>query len=203
TLIELLVVIAVIALLASLLLPALAKAREMARSIKCMSNLKQIGLIATIYAQDYDDFMPCNYTAAASGDPFLSQLTDYGLDMSLNGKLWRCPSLNRDWSGFTDYQRAYHAPYGGTPIRKWQSRKLGKLPVPAETLLLADTERTDAGTFGYCMVPAAGVAQVSDRHNGRTNVLWCDMHVSSEDPAPINAVTADTLLPWDSDANGI
>ncbi|MDO9465133.1 MAG: hypothetical protein Q7J67_07550, partial [bacterium] len=60
----------------------------------------------------------------------------------------------------------------------------------------------DAGTFGYCMVPAAGVAQVSDRHNGRTNVLWCDMHVSSEDPAPINAVTDVDLLPWDRNSDG-
>src|SRR5436190_23981913 len=58
TLIELLVVIAIIAILAAILFPVFAQAREKARSIVCTSNLKQLALGWTMYAQDYDETFP-------------------------------------------------------------------------------------------------------------------------------------------------
>jgi prepilin-type N-terminal cleavage/methylation domain-containing protein/prepilin-type processing-associated H-X9-DG protein len=107
TLIELLVVIAIIAILAAILFPVFAQAREKARQTSCLSNLKQIGLGAVMYAQDYDEVFPGNMTAnnvATSHwfvllPPYIQRaqgtLGGFGLDnASAAGGVYVCPSAD-------------------------------------------------------------------------------------------------------------
>lgn len=67
TLIELLVVIAIIAILAAILFPVFASAREKARQTACLSNTKQIGTAVSMYVQDYDESLPMGGWSAAGG----------------------------------------------------------------------------------------------------------------------------------------
>src|SRR5437868_10112688 len=69
TLIELLVVIAIIAILAAILFPVFAQAREKARAISCLSNLKQIGLGCMMYLQDYDETYPSGWMPGENNAP--------------------------------------------------------------------------------------------------------------------------------------
>jgi prepilin-type N-terminal cleavage/methylation domain-containing protein/prepilin-type processing-associated H-X9-DG protein len=111
TLIELLVVIAIIAILAAILFPVFAQAREKARAISCLSNIRQIGLANRMYIQDYDEKLPWTGNWFAACTSFAGFPPEYDasnqwaidaqeIDLLLNPyikntNLWFCPDCNK------------------------------------------------------------------------------------------------------------
>jgi prepilin-type N-terminal cleavage/methylation domain-containing protein/prepilin-type processing-associated H-X9-DG protein len=92
TLIELLVVIAIIAILAAILFPVFAQARERARGISCLSNMKQTGVATLMYVQDYDETFPMNLYFGFEPFPCVFSAWTAIIPYSKNTQLYACPS---------------------------------------------------------------------------------------------------------------
>src|SRR5437660_10062378 len=94
TLIELLVVIAIIAILAAILFPVFAKAREKARQASCTSNVKQLSLGIMMYTQDNDEFMPYGYAYTWPAQDELQYWHDLVRPYVKSEAVYLCPSAS-------------------------------------------------------------------------------------------------------------
>jgi len=104
TLIELLVVIAIISILAAILFPVFARARESARAASCLSNMKQMGLAIEMYKQDYDSYYPFGWNLR----PVSQNWYDAFLEPYIKGKqVSRCPSMPDNWEIGYSYNEAF------------------------------------------------------------------------------------------------
>jgi len=149
TLIELLVVIAIIAILAAILFPVFARARESARRASCLSNLKQIGLGIMMYVQDYDEKYPAaNITIGqtppngyywASGTSWFWQQVVYPYTKDIN--IFRCPSATLQQADAAGGPQYYAYNYGANMMimrdgRYFQGGQYGS-PTPKPPVAMA------------------------------------------------------------------
>jgi len=110
TLIELLVVIAIIAILAAILFPVFARAREKARMTSCLSNMKQLGLGILMYTSDYDEMLchnshPCCVCCFRSYGNGNNTNANWVVEISpyvKNAAIWKCPSARNAWGASSD-----------------------------------------------------------------------------------------------------
>lgn len=144
TLIDLLVVIAIIAILAAILFPVFARARENARRTSCTSNLKQLGIMMIQYTQDYDERYPaCWYgvTPAGSTNTWMVFMQPY----IKSTQVFQCPSESAANQGPTGSNFPTHYAYnyyiGGNPgstTSTITNRVLAELVKPSQTVLMTD-----------------------------------------------------------------
>lgn len=217
TLIELLVVIAIIGILASMLLPALGKARDAAKAIKCLSNLKNCGTVSTLYANDYEGYFMCQmkYTLPDGSRPISwgGNLRHLGYLKSL--EVAQCPAAS-PLSPIVDSSGCVSNIYGtwnnpgyylgawskngravpgcglNTDSANWRGIIAKKIPKPDMFYFLADAYGSNLfASDGFEQTDACSPQQLYTfyaSHNSMINIYYTDGHAKATAPYGIREV---------------
>ncbi|MGC9944728.1 MAG: H-X9-DG-CTERM domain-containing protein [Verrucomicrobiota bacterium] len=227
TLLELLVVIAIIGIIASLLLPALSRAKQSAQQIQCVGNLHQLGLGIQSFAADNHAYPSCIAgTNSANPGLWMRQLECGGFDTSKPKKkfitegVWHCPAAR--WrlnlpDGVIPVSYAYNV-YGDArlPNKKDALGLLGQFvsssqlyaPVPEAKVvcpseMMATGDSLSGGIFfgrATDLQHLEKIGFVFERHQGRVNVAFCDGHVESPSLGFVFTNASDAaLVRWNRD----
>jgi len=183
TLVELLVVIAIIAILAALLLPATAKAKEKARATQCLSNLRQWGIAFRMYADDNEDFLPRRGQGVQplfqidrpadwfnalpfyfSSPSFQQMVTNNAKPTAHSQSVFVCPTAN-DPGG--TYFLSYGMNMNLSPWNLSQATKFSEVVQPACVVAMADAPGAYASTY-----PSTRPYGVVARHSQRATMLF-------------------------------
>jgi prepilin-type N-terminal cleavage/methylation domain-containing protein/prepilin-type processing-associated H-X9-DG protein len=191
TLIELLVVIAIIAILAAILFPVFARAREKARQVTCLSNMKQQGLAFEMYSSDYDEVYPAVPEWKTRLDPYMK-----------NHEMWKCPSRRQlPWY----YGHGYNAglfpgEYAGpNPLPAgFAGVSQGAIQSPSHKILSVEWDKCVSGPPGGDQANHRGAPPcdgslhswaVCRIHNDGSNLLFGDGHVKWMKPEQYHSTT--------------
>ncbi len=225
TLIELLVVIAIIAILAAILFPVFARARENARRSSCQSNMKQMGLGVLQYTQDYDEMMPPSRNASASSiTPWQHLIQPY----VKSKQLFLCPSSTSTLFMISapagaNIPRSYYAngwatgtasdvrnilvgsagpANATTPMQANIATGLATLEAPAQLILVGEAKDRDTPEFWFTAVSDANL--IDGRHLQTSNWLFADGHVKAmRATATITPLNMWSTVPTDQVGDGL
>jgi prepilin-type N-terminal cleavage/methylation domain-containing protein/prepilin-type processing-associated H-X9-DG protein len=204
TLIELLVVIAIIAILAAILFPVFAQAKEAAKKTSCLSNMKQIGLSQQLYLNDYDDqmfFRGGSKNSRSGLIPTTNSNRWWNLLMpySKSKALFQCPSdsqptISKDLNGILTIPRSYIA------ISTAESLTSTSIENVTETLVITEKWGQDYtglvgdswiepynGDFSVDSHDATRTYKAADRHSHQMNGVFFDSHAKSKTGGAIRA----------------
>ncbi|MFP3902741.1 MAG: prepilin-type N-terminal cleavage/methylation domain-containing protein [Armatimonadota bacterium] len=179
TLIELLVVIAIIAILAAILFPVFARAREKARQSSCLSNQKQFALAWAMYVQDYDEHIPAYCPRVwTNGDYYWDRERLWYMVLQpyiKNTQVQVCPS---DSGASISY--AYNGYYLG--ISDWgqdeMATTLAEIDEPAQTIMAGESQNNYYFLYmpSHMNTPKLAKRFTFSRHNDGCNYSFCDGH---------------------------